>query len=525
MPKPIRGRTFTDIVPDYKKTVKIYANGTLRLMEKTYVDTVCSLMLNHFPFDRQVCPMKFMVYSYDFWEVSMTWQINDFQLKYSSTGNWEVTNITGGIQFFPETFSFDAVIFEVSLKRQPEFYFFVIIIPTFSLCILSTTGLFWTALTDRNQIDKQMLGFGSLVSLMVILDIVSGNLPKTSHFPLLGFYVLISVFILCISCFVLTAIPLKNEKKKKENQKEIDEKDKKELIDSKIRFWKRLLRWQDIRLSWRPELFGGINHIWVAYTSVWIPENTQSDTVTMNDIIPYYKKTVKIYANGTLQMMEKTYVETVCPLNLQKFPFDEQLCAMKFMVWSYDFYEVSMTYGINYFDYSLYSGSGNWKVTNVTGDLQHFTSPEYSFDEVFFYMCLKREPQFYVFVIIFPTFILSTLTVFGIFWTPSNKKNYVDKIILGQTSLISITLLLDIVAADLPQTKQFPLLGFYVLISTLILCLACFFVTLAPLKVEKKEDELKPLWLRIIKCWNFWFQITLQLLNFINFIFLLSFWK
>ncbi|CAJ0952230.1 unnamed protein product, partial [Mesorhabditis belari] len=382
-------RTFTDIVPDYKKAVKIYANGTLRLMEKTYVDTVCSLMLNHFPFDRQVCPMKFMVYSYDFWEVSMTWQINDFQLKYSSTGNWEVTNITGGIQFFPETFSFDAVIFEVSLKRQPEFYFFVIIIPTFSLCILSTTGLFWTALTDRNQIDKQMLGFGSLVSLMVILDIVSGNLPKTSHFPLLGFY-----------------------------------------------------RWQDIRLSWRPELFGGINHIWVAYTSVWIPENTQSDTVTMNDIIPYYKKTVKIYANGTLQMMEKTYVET-----LQKFPFDEQLCAMKFMVWSYDFYEVSMTYGINYFDYSLYSGSGNWKVTNVTGDLQHFTSPEYSFDEVFFYMCLKR-----------------------------------------QTSLISITLLLDIVAADLPQTKQFPLLGFYVLISTLILCLACFFVTLAPLKVEKKEE-------------------------------------
>lgn len=30
---------------------------------------------------------------------------------------------------------------------------------------------------------------------------------------------------------------------------------------------------------------------------------------------------------------------------------------------------------------------------------------------------------------------------------------------LGQTSLISIMLLLDIVAADVPQTKQFPLLG------------------------------------------------------------------
>lgn len=36
--------------------------------------------------------------------------------------------------------------------------------------------------------------------------------------------------------------------------------------------------WNDIRLSWDPARFGGIEHVWVSYTDVWIPENTQADT-------------------------------------------------------------------------------------------------------------------------------------------------------------------------------------------------------------------------------------------------------
>ncbi|CAJ0949842.1 unnamed protein product, partial [Mesorhabditis belari] len=48
------------------------------------------------------------------------------------------------------------------------------------------------------------------------------------------------------------------------------------------------------------------------------------------------------------------------------------------------------------------------------------------------------------------------------FWTPNIKKEQLVKLTIGLTSLVSMTVLLQMLSDAIPKTSVFPLLGIYV---------------------------------------------------------------
>ncbi|CAJ0933613.1 unnamed protein product, partial [Mesorhabditis belari] len=106
-------------------------------------------------------------------------------------------------------------------------------------------------------------------------------------------------------------------------------------------------------------------------------------------------------------------------------------------------------------------------------------------------LSIRRVPNFYVYVIATPCFILTTLSIVGMFWTPNIKKEQLVKLTIGLTSLVSMTVLLDMLSSAIPKTSVFPLLGIYVVFCVAITSFASVVITLHCLPNPKKHHDQK----------------------------------
>ncbi|CAJ0947873.1 unnamed protein product, partial [Mesorhabditis belari] len=140
------------------------------------------------------------------------------------------------------------------------------------------------------------------------------------------------------------------------------------------------------------------------------------------------------------------------------FPFDKQSCRLLILSLAFESRFMTMNGSTYQLGPSQMHGNGEWDVTGIE------TASSVSRDvEIFgFYIYVKRVPNYYVYVIALPCFILTMLSIIGMFWTPNHKEEQLVKLSIGLTSLVSMTLLLDMLSTAIPKTAAFPLLGIYV---------------------------------------------------------------
>ncbi|CAJ0932157.1 unnamed protein product, partial [Mesorhabditis belari] len=165
---------------------KIYANGTVEQGRTLLVDLVCIMDIQKFPFDYQQCGLSFSSQVYP----------------------WHHYNLKGEL-FTKYNVSCMRVSFNVLLRRRPHFYIYVIGIPCFLLTFLSVTGCFWTANVKEEQLSKLGIALTSMMSMTTFVNIISQEMPKTSHFPLLGSYVLTCISITSMASLILVIFPEK----------------------------------------------------------------------------------------------------------------------------------------------------------------------------------------------------------------------------------------------------------------------------------------------------------------------------
>ncbi|KAK6016695.1 hypothetical protein OSTOST_17819, partial [Ostertagia ostertagi] len=166
--------------------------------------------------------------------------------------------------------------------------------------------------------------------------------------------------------------------------------------------------WTDERLKWSPEEYCGIDHLYLGMKEIWIPEVTITESV-------------------------------------QDFPFDEQTCSIKLMSQSYSPRE----YGLKA---TFYPGNGEWRIDNISiivspvDDMTIFEMTSYVFS-------MKRNPSFYISMIITPSFIINVLSLIGVFLKTADS---MGKLGIALTNVMSLTFILGILATALPKTEALP---------------------------------------------------------------------
>lgn len=92
--------------------------------------------------------------------------------------------------------------------------------------------------------------------------------------------------------------------------------------------------WFDRKLSWNPANYGGVSVIYVPYEMIWVP-----DIVLYNNADSNYNITINtkatLHHSGNVTWEPPAIFKSLCHIDIQWFPFDEQRCTLKFGSWTY----------------------------------------------------------------------------------------------------------------------------------------------------------------------------------------------
>lgn len=163
--------------------------------------------------------------------------------------------------------------------------------------------------------------------------------------------------------------------------------ERKQFLTSSVMF---NIRWRDEYLSWRPSLNSNISSIVIPSGKIWKPDillyqsiKEQFDHKLNQDGFDY--DNIVVNSSGYCTWMPPDKLKSSCSLDMEYFPYDTQVCELKFGSWSYRKHllrlnmETSMSkhgeeMGIH-IDENQFINSTAWQLLKTTGsqyDLNFF---------------------------------------------------------------------------------------------------------------------------------------------------------
>jgi nicotinic acetylcholine receptor len=268
--------------------------------------------------------------------------------------------------------------------------------------------------------------------------------------------------------------------------------------------------WTDSKLRWNPEDYGGVDVLYVPSDMIWLP-----DIVLYNNADGNYQVTIltkaKVSYNGTVQWAPPAIYKSMCQIDIEWFPLDDQTCEMVFGSWTYGGFEVDLKHkdslkqhevqetvtGVDGeyletvwvvdegIDLSDYYPSVEWDILRVPGKRHERRYPccEAPFIDLTYEIHLRRKTLFYTVNLIFPSVGMGFLCIL-VFYLPSGGG---EKISLCISILISLTVFFLLLVEIIPSTSLvIPLIGKY-LLFTMVLVTLSVIVTVVTLNVHYRD--------------------------------------
>lgn len=129
-----------------------------------------------------------------------------------------------------------------------------------------------------------------------------------------------------------------------------------------------------------------------------------------------------IYPNGEVLWVPPAIYQSSCTIDVRYFPFDQQMCVMKFGSWTFNGDQVSLALynNKNFVDLSDYWKSGTWDIIEVPAYLNVYKNAGQPTEtDITFNIIIRRKTLFYTVNLILPTVLISFLCVL-VFYLPGN---------------------------------------------------------------------------------------------------------
>lgn len=271
--------------------------------------------------------------------------------------------------------------------------------------------------------------------------------------------------------------------------------EKNQIMKSNV--WLRLV-WNDYQLQWDESEYGGIGVLRLPPDKVWKPDIVLFNNADGNYEVRY-KSNVLIYPNGEVLWVPPAIYQSSCTIDVRYFPFDQQMCVMKFGSWTFNGDQVSLALynNKNFVDLSDYWKSGTWDIIEVPAYLNVYKNTGQPTEtDITFNIIIRRKTLFYTVNLILPTVLISFLCVL-VFYLPAEAG---EKVTLGISILLSLVVFLLLVSKILPPTSLvLPLIAKY-LLFTFIMNTVSILVTVVIINWNFRgpRTHRMPTWIRTV---------------------------
>lgn len=158
-----------------------------------------------------------------------------------------------------------------------------------------------------------------------------------------------------------------------------------------------------------------------------------------------------VESDGSVLWIPQAIFKSSCAIDIMHFPFDVQICKMKFGSWTYDGSKIDLSFLYDTesgFDMTDYVPSNEWDIKTSYSRknvIRYACCPE-PYVDLTFLLEIRRKPAFYNYILILPCILLSSLTLV-LFWLPPESP---AKMQLGEY----VTVLVSFFPCELPGTCQ-----------------------------------------------------------------------
>ncbi|XP_018906933.2 neuronal acetylcholine receptor subunit alpha-7 isoform X2 [Bemisia tabaci] len=237
----------------------------------------------------------------------------------------------------------------------------------------------------------------------------------------------------------------------------IDVDEKNQLLITNI--WLKL-EWNDVNLRWNPSEFGNVRDLRIPPHRLWKPDILMYNSAD-EGFDGTYPTNVVVRSNGSCSYIPPGIFKSTCKIDITWFPFDDQRCEMKFGSWTYDGFQLDLQLqDEGGGDISSFITNGEWDLLGVPGKknvIYYNCCPE-PYIDITFVIIIRRRTLYYFFNLIVPCVLIASMAVLGFTLPPDSG----EKLSLGVTILLSLTVFLNMVAETMPATSDaVPLLGTY----------------------------------------------------------------
>ncbi|XP_022915311.1 neuronal acetylcholine receptor subunit alpha-7 isoform X8 [Onthophagus taurus] len=240
-------------------------------------------------------------------------------------------------------------------------------------------------------------------------------------------------------------------------QQIIDVDEKNQLLITNI--WLSL-EWNDYNLRWNESEYGGVKDLRITPNKLWKPDVLMYNSAD-EGFDGTFQTNVVVKHNGSCLYVPPGIFKSTCKIDITWFPFDDQHCDMKFGSWTYDGNQLDLVLNSeDGGDLSDFITNGEWYLIGMPGKkntIVYQCCPE-PYVDVTFTIQIRRRTLYYFFNLIVPCVLISSMALLGFTLPPDSG----EKLTLGVTILLSLTVFLNLVAEKIPTTSDaVPLIGTY----------------------------------------------------------------
>uniref|UniRef100_A0A3B5AAH3 Neuronal acetylcholine receptor subunit alpha-9-like n=1 Tax=Stegastes partitus TaxID=144197 RepID=A0A3B5AAH3_9TELE len=246
--------------------------------------------------------------------------------------------------------------------------------------------------------------------------------------------------------------------------------------------------WVDAHLKWNKDDYDGLDTIRIPSSYVWRP-----DIVLYNNADDHFTgpmdTNVVIRHDGQIMWDSPAITKSSCRVDVSFFPFDAQQCRFTYGSWTYNGNQLDILNAMDSADLADLVENVEWEVLGMPGkrNIILYGCCADPYPDVTYTLKLKRRASFYVFNLLIPCVMISFLAPLG-FYLPADSG---EKVSLGVTVMLALTVFQLLVAEIMPPSESVPLIGKYY-IATMTMITASTALTIFIMNIHHCGPDAKP---------------------------------
>lgn len=260
--------------------------------------------------------------------------------------------------------------------------------------------------------------------------------------------------------------------------------------------WVRM-KWHNHLLRWNESEYGGIKTINLNPLLIWLPDivlhNNAEETLPSGTLYNF-KNRVILTSDGLCTWYAPTILRSGCDIDITYFPFDDQMCELKFGSWTYNGLEVNIVQTLDKADLSSYMKSSEFELISAKAErnvVKYSCCPE-PYPDVTFTLHLRRKPGFFLYNIIIPCLVIASLAILTFVLPPEIG----ERVTLVIESFLALSFVILMVSDNVPVTSDSsPLITKFLLISMVEIG-GALIANCISLNLYKKYEM--PQWVRVV---------------------------